>query len=182
MACLFHETIVSGSATMSLKKLSALILLVVVGCGETLDPKIAAIRDKVASQQKLGDAKPIPDVRKELKSGDLKANSKFIVRARINAGDFPPFVDGMAAFVVTDANGHDGDESHNPHECPFCKRDINNMIAQVQVTDEAGQMLQKDARELLNVKEFDLLEIEGTGRFDDGDMLVIDANRIYVKR
>lgn len=167
---------------MSFKNLPVLMLILLTGCGESLDPQIAEIRDKITSQQKLGDAKPIPDVRKALKSDELKSNSKFIVRARINAGDFPPFVDGMAAFVVTDANGHDGDETHNPHECPFCKRDIKNMIAQVQITDDSGQMLQKDARELLNVKEFDLLEIEGTGRFDDADMLVIDANRIYVKR
>ncbi|MFN9720291.1 MAG: hypothetical protein ACK58L_16455 [Planctomycetota bacterium] len=167
---------------MSLKKLSALMLVLLMGCAEGLDPEIAAIRDQLTSQQKLGDARPIPEVRKALKGGDLQANSKFIVRARINAGDFPPFVDGVTAFVVTDANGHDGDESHNPHKCPFCKRDINNMIAQVQVTDATGQMLQSDVRDLLNVKEFDLLEIEGTGRFDDADMLVINATRIYVKR
>jgi hypothetical protein len=152
------------------------------GCGESLDPAIVAVRDKAVSSTKLDNARPIPDIRKGLKSDELKADSKFVVRARINAGDFPPFVDGMAAFVVTDATGHDGDESHNPHECPFCKRDINNVIAQVQFVDDSGKTIQMDARELFGVKEFDLLEVEGTGSFDESDMLEIKASRIFITR
>lgn len=153
-----------------------------VGCAEGLDPKLASLRDKSLSAEQIGNSRPIPEVRKALKADELKGNSKFVVRARVNAGDFPPFVDGMAAFVVTDATGHDGDESHNPHECPFCKRDINNVIAQVQFVDESGKMIQKDARELFGLKEFDLVEVEGTGSFDDADMLMIKADRIFVKK
>lgn len=177
------KTQIAKVAKMRFRTLMMLVAVTLLsGCGESLDPKIAALRDKALSTTALEGLKPIPDVRKALKSDELKVNSKFVVRARINAGDFPPFVDGMAAFVITDATGHDGDESHNPHECPFCKRDINNVIAQVQFVDDAGTMIQKDARELFGLKEFDLVEVEGTGSFDDADMLMIKASRIYVKR
>ena len=70
-----------------------------VGCGEGLDPKLASLRDKALSAEQIGNSQPIPDVRKALKADELKGNSKFVVRARVNAGDFPPFVDGMAAFL-----------------------------------------------------------------------------------
>ncbi|MEJ7593465.1 MAG: hypothetical protein WKF77_18135 [Planctomycetaceae bacterium] len=124
----------------------------------------------------------MPDIRKDLKSGELKADTMFVVRARINAGDFPPFAEGKAAFIVTDATGHDGDESHDPHECPFCKRDIKNVMARVEFADDTSQMISIDSRELFNVKEFDLLVIEGTGHFDADDMLVIDVKKLFVKK
>ena len=165
----------------------------VCGCGAGVAPEIAALRVKLAVMSTSPPAvvvvpaapageKPIADIRKALKDGELKPDQTFVVRARINAGDFPPFADGMAAFVVTDATGHDGDESHNPHECPFCKRDIKNVIARVEFKDKAGALIKTDARELFDVKEFDLLVIEGTGQFAEDDTLVIDATKLFVKR
>ena len=154
----------------------------VCGCGAGVAPEIAALRVKLVVPAAPAGEKPIADIRKALQDGELKPNQTFVVRARINAGDFPPFADGMAAFVVTDATGHDGDESHNPHECPFCKRDIKNVIARVEFKDKAGALIKTDARELFDVKEFDLLVIEGTGQFAEDDTLVIDATKLFVKR
>ncbi len=152
------------------------------GCGESVDPQVLALRQKLEVAKAPENERPIAEIRKELKSGDLTSESQFVVRARINAGDFPPFADGMAAFVVTDATGHDGDETHNPHECPFCKRDIMNVIARVEFPDESGALIRVDSRELFNVKEFDLLVIEGKGRFAEDDTLIIAADKVYVKR
>lgn len=152
------------------------------GCGESVDPQVLALRQKLVVATAPEKERPIAEIRKDLKSGELKPESTFVVRARINAGDFPPFADGMAAFVVTDATGHDGDETHNPHECPFCKRDIINVIARVEFEDESGIPLKTDSRELFDVKEFDLLVIEGKGRFDEDDTLIIAADKVFVKR
>jgi hypothetical protein len=43
-------------------------------------------------------------------------------------------------------------------------------------------LIKTDARELFDVKEFDLLVIEGTGQFAEDDTLVIDATKLFVKR
>ncbi len=160
----------------------SLVCLTFSGCGEGIDPEIAALRQQFLVDSPLATERPVADVRKDLKSGSLKPDDDFVIRARINAGDFPPFAQGMAAFVVTDATGHDGDESHNPHECPFCKRDIKNVIARVEFTDNARKVIKIDANVLFDVKEFDLLLIQGTGRFDDDDTLIINAKKLFVKR
>jgi hypothetical protein len=162
--------------------LALFMLVTSSGCGDGLSPEVRAIRDRVITTKAPAGEQPIPEVRKELQDGTLDADKPFVVRARINAGDFPPFAEGVAAFVVTDATGHDGDEEHNPHECPFCKRDINSVIARVEFRQQDGKLIEIDARELLKLKEFDLLVIEGTGAIGEDDMLVIEATKIFVKR
>jgi hypothetical protein len=157
-------------------------ILALPGCGDGLSSEVQVIRDGVMTPTAPDGERPIPEVRKELQDGTLKTDKPFVVRARINAGDFPPFADGVAAFVVTDATGHDGDEEHNPHECPFCKRDINSVIARVEFRQQDGKLIETDARELFNLKEFDLLVIEGTGAIGEDDMLVIQASKIFNKR
>ena len=156
--------------------------LIATGCGDSTSPRVLALQSQFLVASIPQKERPVPDIRKDLKSGALKTDTRFVVRARINAGDFPPFAEGKAAFIVTDATGHDGDESHDPHECPFCKRDITSVIARVEFADDTSKMIDIDARELFNVKEFDLLVIEGTGRFDEDDMLVIDTKKLYLQR
>lgn len=156
--------------------------LIATGCGDSTSPRVLALQSQFLVASIPQKERPVPDIRKDLKSGALKPDTRFVVRARINAGDFPPFAEGKAAFIVTDATGHDGDESHDPHECPFCKRDIKSVIARVEFSDDTSKMIDIDARELFNVKEFDLLVIEGTGRFDDDDILVIDTKKLYLQR
>lgn len=163
----------------------ALVLIslgIIAGCGDSTDPRVLALRSQFLVEQPPVTERPVPDIRKDLQSGELKPATPFVVRARINAGEAPPFANGKAAFIVTDATGHDGDESHDPHECPFCKRDIKSVVALVEFADAQGQTLSVDSRELFDVKEFDLLVIEGTGRFNDDDMLVIAARKLFVKR
>lgn len=162
--------------------LALFTFLTLSGCGDGLSPEAHTIRTSLLVSEAPAGERPIPEVRKELQDGTLDAVRPFVVRARINAGDFPPFAEGIAAFVVTDATGHDGDEEHNPHECPFCKRDINSVIARVEIRQQDGKLIEIDARELFSLKEFDLLVIEGTGAIGEDDMLVIKATKIFVKR
>lgn len=162
--------------------LALISLGILAGCGDGTDPRILGLRSQFLVEQPPVTERPVPDIRKGLKSGELKAATPFVVRVRINAGDAPPFANGKASFVVTDATGHDGDESHDPHECPFCRRDIKSVIALVEFSDDEGQTLSVDSRELFNVKEFDLLVIEGTGHFNDDDMLVIAARKMFPVR
>jgi hypothetical protein len=151
------------------------------GCSKE-DPAVSAARTRFLVQAPPESEQPIPEVHKGLSDSTLQPGALVTVRARINAGDFPPFADGLAAFVVTDATNQDGDETHNPHECPFCKRDIEVQMARVQFTDDSGQTLKLDARQLFNLKEFDLLVVQGTAKFDEDKSLIITARQLFVKR
>ena len=159
-----------------------LCCILLTGCGESLDPRVVELRQQFMLEKAPANERPVPEIRSDLKSGKLSQDTPFAIRARINAGDIPPFAQGKAAFIVTDATGHDGDESHNPHDCPFCKRDIKSVIARVEWNDNQGKLIDVDARELFDVKEFDLMVIEGTGQFADDDTLIIAASKIFVVR
>ena len=159
-----------------------MVLFVMPGCGETIDPEVLAIRDRFSTLSAHTKETPVSEIRKALKSGELQPGTPFRVRVRINAGEFPPFVNGAAKFFVTDATGHDGDESHDPHECPFCRRDVKSMMALVEFHDDAGKIIRTDARELFDVKDFELLIIEGTGQFDSEDVLLLTASAMSIVR
>ncbi len=158
------------------------LLLVVPGCGEKTDPELVAIRNRFLNLSTETKETPVSEIRASLKSGEMKPGTPFKVRVRINAGEFPPFVNGAAKFFVTDATGHDGDESHDPHECPFCRRDVKSMMALVEFHDESGKLISTDARELFDVKDFELLVIEGTGEFDTEDVMVMTASAMSIVR
>ncbi|MFO0999371.1 MAG: hypothetical protein U0936_03465 [Planctomycetaceae bacterium] len=158
------------------------LLLGLPGCGETVDPEVIAIRDRFLKVSTETKETPVSEIRASLKSGEMKPETPFKVRVRVNAGEFPPFVNGAAKFFVTDATGHDGDESHDPHECPFCRRDVKSMMALVEFHDEVGKLIPMDARELFNIKDFELLVIEGTGEFDSEDVMVMTASAMSIVR
>ncbi len=152
------------------------------GCGGAVDPQVLRIREQFLTEKPLGSEQPVANIRKAFQSGDLKPETLFTIRVRINAGEVSPFSDGVARFFVTDATGHDGDESHDPHECPFCRRDVKSMMALVEFKDDSGQLLRIDTRELFDVHEFELLVLEGTGHLDEEEILVVSASRMFVKR
>jgi len=166
--------------------LSVVLLLFAAGCGEQ-DPAVVAARQQYVSQSALQGEQKIPDVRKEVSAEGADSSKSYTIRAKINAGEFPPFADGQAAFIVTDAFGsaaaeHQGGADHNPHDCPFCKRDINSVMARVEFCGNDGKPIAIDARSLFDLKEMQLVQVTGTARMDADDWLVISANRIHVVR
>ena len=156
--------------------------MLLAGCGVAVDPLVLESRVRFLTTQPSGIEQPVADVRKAIQSGELKSETPLTIRVRINAGEVPPFIDGVARFFVTDATGHDGDESHDPHECPFCRRDVKTMMALVEFRDADGQVIPIDTRTLFDIKEFELLVLEGTGHLDSDEILVVSASRMFVKR
>ncbi len=161
-------------------------MLLLCGCGQA-DPAVTAARQQFVSQASLRGEVKIPDIRKAASAEDADKAKLWVIRAKINAGEFPPFADGLASFIVTDAFGtddaqHKGGADHNPHDCPFCKRDINSVMARVEFCGADGKPLSLDARQLFDLQEMQLVQVEGTARKDDDDWLVISARRIHVVR
>jgi hypothetical protein len=160
----------------------AALFAFISGCEKPLDPRIVDFRKTFEAATVPAGETPVPEARKAAKVVQPPAPVKVVVRGRINAGESPPWESGKSAFVITDAAGHDGDESHNPHTCPFCSRNIQDLLVRVEFTDKSGQLIPLDARELLNVTEFQLVVVEGMGMINESDILVLNATQIYVKR
>jgi hypothetical protein len=55
-------------------------------------------------------------------------------------------------------------------------------MARVQFTDDSGKTLKLDARQLFNLKEFDLIVVQGTAKFDQDKSLIITAQKLFIKR
>ena len=157
-------------------------LLTVSGCTDSVSADARAARQKYLAEKMPTGEVAVSSIREKMKAGELSAGTPFVVRARINAGEMPPWGTGTASFVITDATGHDGDEEHNPHACPFCSRNIQESMAQVHFLDESGTLINSDSRELFDLIENQLVIIQGTGRIDESDVLVIDAQQMYVQR
>ena len=161
---------------------AAICLSLISGCGESVNAEIRQLRQQLLTETAPTGELSISDIRARLKSEELAAGSEVTVRVRINAGELPPWETGKAAFIVTDAMGHDGDENNDPHECPFCSRDIQDNLAQVRFLDPNGTIINTDARELFDVTEFQLVVIKGKASLDDSDMLLLDAGLMFVPR
>lgn len=156
------------------------ITICLSGCADPVNAEIQELRQRfMVSAPPQGEVS-ISSVRTQLESGELAANSEVVVRARISAGDVPPWAEGQAQFMVTDATGHDGDEDHDPHECPFCKRNIIDSMAQVRISDKDGKTIAIDTRKLLGVKDHSLLVIRARVSPENSKMLSLDARQICV--
>lgn len=102
--------------------LSAL-LLVTVGCSDSIDPEIAAARNRLflrespESPQSIADAKALAETPTDV-----------TLVGRIDAGDFDPFDKDVAAFMLSDVpTDHEQEEGHDADNCPFCKRRAANV-------------------------------------------------------
>ena len=160
----------------------------IVGCGETVDREALALRQKLELlRQKLelssepDGATSVSKIRKLLMESDADTETEVVLRGRIWAGEMPPWEDGKAAFVLTDATGHDGDDDHDPHTCPYCSRDIDDYIAAIRFHSDDGAVTPIDSRELFDVKEKQMVIVKGRGSMN-GDRLRVDATNIFIAR
>ncbi len=166
--------------TVACSLLSATILL--SGCGTQVSEEIQAMRQRWLTETAPAGEMPISQIRSKLADGDLEPGSVVVVRARINAGAIDPWTSGQAAFIITDAIGHDGSEDpdHDPHECPFCRRDVRDSMAVLRFVEGDGQAVSVDARQLFDISSGELLVAEGTVSQADTDGLTIDVDQMHL--
>lgn len=187
------------------------VVLTLSGCGEDgPDAAVNRWRSELLLESSPSGESPIEKVRKRIKgdnvevtdtqvtsdgqaddTGELPEDDRvagkgsieeFVLLGRINAGDAPPWERGKAAFLLTDATGSHGDPDHNPFECPFCSRNIQDFTARVEFRDESGELVPVDSRELFDVSEDQVVLVRGTGSIDASDMLIVRATGIFVRR
>jgi len=112
----------------------------------------------------------------------LEENENVVLLGRIEAGEFEPWDDGKASFLITDATieGHHHAEGH---ECAFCKgkKDPLEIMAIVRFVGDDNKVLSVDARELLGVKKSQTVVVRGRGEVDDLGQLTVSADGIYLR-
>ena len=155
-----------------------LLSLLFSGCSGVEDERVRSLRSALVLADVPAGEQSISSIRSLLQADDAPAEIDVVIRGRIDAGDLPPWEQDMAAFVLTDATGHDGDEDHDPHTCPFCSRNINNYLAKVSFEDK-GAVIDIDSRQLFDVEEKQLILIRGKAAIDDDNLLKVDADGLY---
>jgi hypothetical protein len=161
-----------------------LLLSGVLGCQRAEDPAVLAQRQKYVLPSRPQEAVDVTDARRavEAEPGPL------VLVARVGAIVDATWEPGKAAFVVRDVNTpggarHDFDPGHD--NCPFCqakRESSNHLTALVRFVDDSGEVVAIDARELLAIREDQLIVVRGAGQIDDLGNLVVMADGIYVQR
>ena len=97
-----------------------------------------------------------------------------------------PWIEGRAAFTLLDASMTvvaEGDMAEGAvctGDC--CATERLACTAVVKVVDGDGQLIAMDSRQLLGVKEADMVVVEGKAQKDKAGNFVMLANRVYIRR
>ena len=97
-----------------------------------------------------------------------------------------PWIDGRAAFTLLDASmtvvaeGEMAEGAVCTGDC--CATERLACTAVVKVVDGDGQLIAIDSRQLLGVKEADMVVVEGKAQKDKAGNFVMLASRVYLRR
>ncbi len=164
-----------------------LAILTAVGCGKaansaTNTTTTAAVID--ASQYQLAeepdDAVGVIAARESTEDGE-----ELVLVGRVG-GSAKPWIDGRAAFTLLDASMSvvaEGADSGDNEMClgDCCAIDRQNSTTLVKVVDEQGKLVLVDSRELLGLKEADMVVVKGTAKKDKTGNFVMLARGVFIR-
>ena len=126
-------------------------------------------------------AAPVADL--PAAAAPLVAGDEVWVVGRIFAGDFEPWENGQASFLISELPEQGHGAEHDADNCPFCKRKAAQAPkAMVRFSDDAGRTLAIDARKLFDLKTQDVVVVRGTATVAELNTLIIDATSLHVRR
>ena len=176
------------SVLVSCSLLLLLGVVVLVGCTSSNATGVSDAGKKVLLDAEPADATNVIDMKSGIRVGSIAMDGTAVICGKVLSGqDWEPT---QAAFVIRDlvrdseAAGHDhahGDDS----ECAFCqankKKDVES-LAMVQIVDDAGAVLEMDARKLLGLSENDVVVAQGMGELADDGTLVFSAKKVFIRK
>ena len=167
--------------------LSVLMLAINTGCGSSPSPaaqpsNTAANID--ASQFKLSE-EPDGAVGVIAARESAEDGAPLVLVGRIG-GSARPWVEGRAAFTLLDASMSvvaEGEDSGEGEVCTgdCCATERLNCTTLVKIVDEQGQLVLVDSRELLGLKESDMVVVRGTAKKDDSGNFVMLAKGVFIR-
>jgi hypothetical protein len=164
-----------------------LLLLATLSACNKVDERASSLRRQLMLADEPAGAAGIAEARDGMTT-DPQSEHDVLIVGRIFAGEFEPWADGQASFLLAEAlpeTEHAATPGHDPATCPFCRRraeKADSATALVQFRDANGKVLMIDARELLGVEEDQVVVVRGKGHVDRLGVLVVSATGIHVRR
>ena len=160
---------------------------ITAGCGIATDGQTAALATNVSmdGKQYLLNEEPDGAVGVIAARESAEDGKPLILVGRIG-GAANPWIDGRAAFTVLDASmtvvatGEEAEGAICTDDC--CATERLACTAVVKVIDADGKLIPIDSRQLLGVKESDMVVAEGKAQKDKNGNFVMLAHRIYIRR
>jgi len=120
-------------------------------------------------------------VREQAGDGD-----EIVIVGRIG-GSANPWIDGRAAFSIVDGSlkacsDIEGDNCPKPWDYCCETSRLPDATALVKVVDDNGELVEADAKELLNVKELSTVVVQGKAQRDEAGNLTVLASGVFVKQ
>ena len=152
------------------------VAMFALGCNSATDPKLGEIGKRFV----LTEEPPAPASIEAAIAG-LAETAEVTLVGRINAGTSEPFAPGQATMVLSEAP--DPAHNHDPGDCPFCKRRLENAKSCiVRFLDENGEVIKHGAQKLLGVSKDQDVVVKGHATMlTDLDILQVDAAGIFIR-
>lgn len=150
-----------------------------VGCTPSEDPATVNARAKLLLSAEPDGGVGVLEAREK-----LAESNQLVVVGTIGASD-ATWDPGKAVFTMTDPEIASHGPGHDPDNCPFCKarkEKTPDATAIVQVLDEQGEILNVDARQVLQAEPGQTVVVVGTGEINPLGSLVVSADKIFVRR
>ena len=167
----------------------SLAIVTATGCGTAADSAMTTnentnAADVDASQYQLAD-EPDDAIGVIVARESAEDGAPLVLVGRIG-GTASPWIDGRAAFTLLDASMSvvaKGEDSGENEMClgDCCAADRKNCTTLVKVVDEQGKLVPVDSRELLGLKEADMVVVKGTAQKDEAGNFVMLARGVFIR-
>ncbi len=173
----------------SLSVLLAIVLPCITGCGKATESTATAsqlIVTNIDASSFLLSEEPIGAVGVIAARESAEDGEPLVLVGRIG-GATNPWIVGRAAFMLLDASMSvvaEGEDSEDGELCmgDCCATERLNCTTLVKIVDGQGQLVSVDSRELLGLKESDMVVVKGTAKKDKTGNFVMLAKSIYVRK
>ena len=160
----------------------AALMLAATGCSDAAGPAAAG---KPSAEGAAFLAKSEPAGGKGVgEAREAAEDGKEVTLVGRIGGDANPFVDGLAAFTIVDPMvPYCADEEGCPTPWDYCCNtdELPANSATVKLVGDDGKPIAKGARELLGVKELNVVVVRGTAKRDDAGNLTVLAKEVFVR-
>lgn len=163
-------------------------LVGVVGCGSASDTTspVTSTSVKVDASQFQLEEEPDGAVGVIAARESAEDGNPIVLVGRVG-GSANPWIDGRAAFTLLDASMSVVAEGKDSGEGEICTGDCcalerQNCTTLVKVVDSKGKLVAVDSRELLGLKESDMVVVKGTAQKDKTGNFVMLARGVFVRK
>ncbi|NOY29412.1 MAG: hypothetical protein GXP28_04315 [Planctomycetes bacterium] len=171
--------------------LAAASLPLLVGCGNASESTAASATAsatvlEIDGSQFLLAEEPTGAVGVIVARESAEDGKPLVLVGRIG-GAANPWIDGRAAFTLLDASMSvvaEGEDSVESELCmgDCCATERLECTTLVKVVNAQGKLIPVDSRELLGLKESDMVVLEGTAKKDESGNFVMLAKGVFIRK